>query len=354
MGATRSAFFSTGSVELAHDEYLSPKSKNTPTKHALFLHGILGNKRNWRTPSKLLAKGNDNMQVIAADHRGHGGSHGKLGTNKNTVESCALDVHALVANTLRKKKMINGRRLSDTNSAAVGSGGTATKAPAFAKTNDNVISCPDLLAGHSFGGKVALTYLQDRYNRGQELPQDTWILDCLPGLFDTTAGNPDHTNHSVQGIFNILADLPTRFKKPADVTTMLTEQGISLPVAQWLTSNCRAATDCPERNEMMLGFDLPVCTELFHDFCLTDTWPFLKAFDGRRRAYGGKDANIHFVRAGRNPLWVPSVLEQFEQITNSSQTTVHLHTMSHVGHWLHVEDVRGMIDLIQEHSNSLR
>ena len=47
------------------------------------------------------------------------------------------------------------------------------------------------------------------------------------------------------GIFDILRGLPLEFADPADVVRTLIDKGISLPIAQWLTSNCRPAVQTP-------------------------------------------------------------------------------------------------------------
>jgi hypothetical protein len=219
------------------------------------------------------------------------------------------------------------------------------------------------------------------------LPKDTWILDCLPGVFDGTAAISENTaepnygsgtakgtedireansvmnKESVGGIFHILSELPEYFGDPKQVQRTLQELGVTLPVAQWLTSECRtnANSDTITRNNptaaanYQLGFDLHVATELFADFCITDLWTFIESFEGRGRGYGGSDAKIHFVRAGRNPLWkLGSTLERFERLSSggggSSTGSVKLHTMSAVGHWLHVEDARGLMQLIKQES----
>ena len=56
-----------------------------------------------------------------------------------------------------------------------------------------------------------------------------------------------------------------------------------------------------------------------------------------------------FVRAGRNPLWTDQMLEQFDDITTKNPS-VKLHTMANVGHWLHVEDVKGLVGLLTSKS----
>lgn len=96
---------------LAMQMYGDPDAPKT----VVFLHGIMGNKRNWRNPSLIFVKANPAVRCITIDLRGHGDSQYFPGPN--TVQNCAEDLH-------------------DT----------------FQKFNIQ----PTILSAHSFGGKVAL------------------------------------------------------------------------------------------------------------------------------------------------------------------------------------------------------
>ena len=78
-------------------------------------------------------------------------------------------------------------------------------------------------------------------------------------------------------------------------------------------------------------------------------WPFLDQFDGRGQAIDGNDCHIHFVRAGKNPLWTSEVIEKFEHMCNENPC-IHLHTIPHVGHWLHVDDPHAMLNVMRQNS----
>ena len=275
-------------------------------------HGLLGSKRKWRTPANLLAKTQPDIKVLTVDHRGHGNSHGpSLSTRSNTVDACAMDLEETI--------------LKD-----VGEGGSDV----------------DILSGHSFGGKVVLQLLKRRIEEGTPLPEHTWILDSLPCEYDDTSVS-ENAQESVVNIFDSLRDVRTPFPSVKHAVHELMGKGISLPIAQWLTSCVRPLDG--NGNEMLTwGFDLEVATELFQDFAQLDMWEFVKNFDGAGKTKDGKDAHLHFVRAGRNPLWTDGQLAKFESVTFANDF-VQLHTMPNVGHWLHVEDVQGLVHLLTKH-----
>lgn len=72
---------------LAYD-YEGPKENK---RVAAFMHGILGTKRNWRTPANLWRKRFPNYSCITIDHRGHGASR-HVKSDQNNIQSCALDL----------------------------------------------------------------------------------------------------------------------------------------------------------------------------------------------------------------------------------------------------------------------
>ena len=93
------------------------------------------------------SKRNGRFNSVAIDHRGHGASHNPSFTGPHNMPSYATDLLNLFSNA------------------------------------QNMIR-PNLMISHSFGGKVALKYIEliSQKNQFYEfLPQDCWILDTIPG-----------------------------------------------------------------------------------------------------------------------------------------------------------------------------
>ena len=91
------------------------------------MHGILGSLKNWKTPSRKVIARHPHYQALLVDHRGHGAS--EPGAPPHTLEACAADVHELLRSLNLK---------------------------------------PDILCGHSFGGKIALAYVKEGLERRGE------------------------------------------------------------------------------------------------------------------------------------------------------------------------------------------
>ena len=56
-----------------------------------------------------------------------------------------------------------------------------------------------------------------------------------------------------------------------------------------------------------------------------------------------------YCRAGKNKAWTEEMVADFKHL-ELVNPYIHFHTMPHVGHWLHTEDLHGMTDLISSHS----
>ncbi len=269
---------------------LQSYGRDDASRTMIFLHGILGNKKNWRTPCSKFASLHPDIRCIAIDLRGHGNSYGLPGVN--TLVSCASDLQL----TLKHYGIQ-----------------------------------PSVLCAHSFGGKVALKYLDLLQQTGDVRPPVTWILDSLPGRYNEDSMRSD--SNSISGVIGALERVPNPIPSKDWFVKYMIEQRVSKDIALWL------ATSITSRDGLnCFTFDLPAIKDLFDDFCNYDAWHVLENFNGSER--------ILYLRAGKNQSWTPTVLSKFESLSQGSKNNIKLYTMPHVGHWMHSEDVNGFVDMI--------
>lgn len=114
-----------GAIARLGHEMLFNKNHPGPKQTVVFLHGILGSLKNWRTPARKIVELKPHYQALVVDHRGHGDSD--AGGPPHNLESCANDVHELL-------KKLNVKA--------------------------------DIMCGHSFGGKIAMAYAKMGLERG--------------------------------------------------------------------------------------------------------------------------------------------------------------------------------------------
>jgi len=251
---------------LPFDLYPTLSETRTPST-ALFLHGILGSKRNWRAPALAFRKLHPHFQCVTVDLRGHGQSQQQTLINHNTIMQCVDDISQVI------------------------------NAPTLGIPVVNNTAVPDLLCGHSFGGKVALAYISKLHAEDESLPLNTWIIDSLPGAYHRNSFAENGDFESVFKVFEVLATLPTSYTTREEmVDSLCTTHGFEKSLALWLATNL--TLDIPTQ-QFIWSFDLMVIKSLFEDFCALDMWEFLETYDGT-----GK---LHFLRAGRNQAWTPEV-----------------------------------------------
>jgi pimeloyl-ACP methyl ester carboxylesterase len=143
---------------------------------AVFAHGILGSKNNWKSFAKKTP-----WKCVLVDLRGHGESHGFA--PPHTVEACVDDLEAL-----------------------------------------NI--APTILVGHSFGGKVMTAWAARRQVR------DLWVIDAPFGK-RTFAG--EEIGRVIEAVRSVSVPIASR----KDLVETLRARGLSEPIAQWMTTNVR-------------------------------------------------------------------------------------------------------------------
>ena len=298
---------------LSYDIYQQNDDKNNNSNNdnntAVFLHGILGSKRNWRTPANTWLQLNSSYNTcVTIDHRGHGKSIG-FNLSTNTINNCAKDTNS----TLRyiESNIIHNKLT------------------------------PTILFAHSFGGKVALRYLEQRWRSNMECPKHIWILDSMPGLYKE--GKND--KQSVIQIMSMLSSLPKQYDTREIMINQLIGFGLDKGVALWLATNL-VPIKVNGSTVYQWGFDLNSITDLFHNFCDEDLWSFLDEYNSKNNT----DSIIHFLRAGKNTAWTTDIVDK---LNGYSKKNIRLHTMPMVGHWLHAEDLRGMFSIIRKESGLL-
>lgn len=132
--------------------------------------------------------------------------------------------------------------------------------------------------------------------------------------------------------------IPLPIHSKSKLVKDLQAQGIGIGEAQWLTTNLRLTSSQPEEYEWKMNVE--VIEQLFKSFLATDLWPVVQD----PPAVDGEDVHIHFVRAEKNPMWTPQVLATLDAL---KQHNVHHHLLSKSGHWVHIDNLPGLLQIIQ-------
>lgn len=259
---------------------------NAP-RTAWFIHGILGNGRNLRALAAALVDASPGWRAVLIDLRHHGESGPDPSSPPdapNDLRACAADLSALTA-----------------------------------EWGD-----PHLVAGHSFGGKVALAFARDQRHPAL---RDIWVLDATPGLPNEP---PNEANNDVLQVLGAMRRAPLPADSRNAVIAWLEADGFTAGLARWLVTNLeRTGSGWSWRP------DLAAVDELLADYFRQDLLPFL---------HQPRDYAINIVRAGRSDRWDPAEVAEIQSLPTTSRTT--LHTLANAGHWVHVDDPDGLIALM--------
>ena len=190
----------------------------------------------------------------------------------------------------------------------------------------------EFVVGHSLGGKIGLK-LAEIYGREKGIgPREYFILDSIPGRVDR--GKATGSEDSVRDVINAVDEVGMPIVDKKSMMEDLEERGITKGVAMWMTTNLRKRK---EGDGFEFTFDVPTARSLFDSFGDTDMFPYLRSIDG------GDGVRVHIVKAGRNQAW-GDVEDDMGRVGEG----VVVHELEKAGHWVHVDDLEGVVRIVSE------
>ncbi len=257
----------------------------SPRGLAFVLHGILGSASNWRSFVRRLV---DRSEVAAAldwvlvDLRAHGESSLTPAPPPHTVDACAADLARLARHLERPV---------------------------------------DLVIGHSFGGKVALSFATEH----SPATRAAWFLDTPPGPM--TLGDAGTGRDDLERVLGILETIPEPLPGRQEVAERLMAQGLSAGLSQWMTTNVRGTSESGYRWK----FDLAAVKALIADYARLDLWPLVE--------HPRPGLVVHGVRGERSTRFDPEDVARMDRIG--------AHVIADAGHWLHVDQPEALMRLFE-------
>ncbi|MCL7031442.1 hypothetical protein MKW94_012873 [Papaver nudicaule] len=289
---------------LAYEEVRVNNDK--PYKSTAFvLHGLLGSARNWRSFSKTLASSLDktspssDWRFVLVDMRNHGKSAEIKGLEPpHDLVNAANDLANLV------------------------------KSEGW--------DWPDVVIGHSMGGKVALQYAQScargEYGASATLPKQLWVLDSVPGEV-----NPEESDGEVEKVLQTLQSLPSEIPSRKWLVDHMMELGFSKSLSQWIGSNLKKSGD-----HETWAFDLQGAVDMFNSYREKSYWSLLEN--------PPNGLQIAIVRAENSDRWSPGVVHRLESLASrarkESEGKVSVHLLPKSGHWVHADNPKGLLDIV--------
>lgn len=250
---------------------------DAPGKWMIFAHGIFGTGANWRTFARRWLAERDGWGAVLVDLREHGKSQGLPPPHTIAAAARDLDTLTVPSGTIRG------------------------------------------VAGHSFGGKVALEYVASRSGDLDE----AWILDSTPSARPDARGSED-----TERVFSILASLPKTFEARTEFTEALRSEGLSPGIVEWLAMNVVRNEDDGGAS-FRFRLDLAAVGLLLDDYFARDLWPVVEEPPG--------DVNLHFVIGERSKVVDTADRERLDRAAARHPTRISVVELPGAGHWVHVD-----------------
>ncbi|MEM7136200.1 MAG: alpha/beta hydrolase [Myxococcota bacterium] len=261
-----------------------------PTGYMLFLHGILGTRANWRGIARRLVAARPEWGAILVDLREHGDSLGQ--PPPHTLDAAASDVVEL-----EQKLALPVRGV----------------------------------LGHSFGGKVALRWLDLRGGNAE-----AWLIDSSPGMQP-----PSQAPTTTATVISTLEALPPAWPTRDAFVASVVEAGQPKPIGQWLAMNLRENAD----GTRSFGPDLAAIRALMKDYARTNFWPIVESKPDA--------SSIHIVIGGRSEIFTADDRQRAKMIAARDEG-VTVHVFEDAGHWVHIDATDTLVALLTSEAGTQR
>lgn len=195
---------------------------------------------------------------------------------------------------------------------------------------------PDVVVGHSMGGKVALDFVESCsrgvYGDSANLPKQLWVLDSVPGQVET-----ENSDGEVEQVLQTLASLPSSLPSRKWVVDHMLSLGFSKSLSEWIGSNLKKDND-----HVTWAFNLQAAIDMFSSYRERDYWSVLE--------HPPKDLEIAIVQAERSDRWVPDDVQRLKALAGRESKLdvgkVSLHVLPNSGHWVHVDNPKGLLEIM--------
>ncbi|KAI5560813.1 hypothetical protein BDE02_16G072500 [Populus trichocarpa] len=288
----------------------SPNKPDAPT--TFILHGLLGSGRNWRSFSRNLASSFSEWRMVLVDMRNHGKSVDIEGLDPpHNMFNAAMDV----ANLVKEKGW----------------------------------EWPDVVIGHSMGGKVALQFAESctrgDYGHSVSFPEHLWVLDSVP-----VEVSPEYSDGEVEKVLRTLQVYPHQSHHEVNqfISIMKADTGVYYAlgsVSPWLPVFSRWLVN----HMIQLGFSKSLSEWIGSNL--------KKSGEQESWAFDLKGMEIGLVVAEKSDRWDPDLIQRLESLScrtgDESEGKFSLHVLPNSGHWVHVDNPKRLLEIVTPRMASL-
>ncbi|MFQ5530097.1 MAG: alpha/beta fold hydrolase [Gemmatimonadota bacterium] len=178
------------------------------------------------------------------------------------------------------------------------------------------------LLGHSFGGKVGLAVSGSM----KPPPIQTWVIDSTP---EPTAGDSNSAR-----MLDLVARSPDQFETRDDAVAWILSGGFDEATARWMAMNLKRLGE-----SWVWQLDVSGLEDLRADFARSDLWSAVEE--------SLRDTDLRFVYAESGSILSTGARDRLARL--EAQDAAVSVTGLRGGHWLHIDNPDGLLQLMADH-----
>lgn len=273
----------------------------------MVLHGLLGSARNWLAFCRAIVRKEPRLRFVLFNLPGHG-LHDAADFPQAPSPASLASAADNVLSSINCDKVTFPHGMQDVQA----------------------------MVGHSMGGRV-LMQLCEAYGGHFSHGTQVAALDTMPGPFDYHKHDVD--KNGIAKLLEFLASMPELIPSRAWLQQACLEAGFTPSMTQWISTNLAKLPDAPPTGPFRLAVNVKVAKML---------WDSHRGHAGHwgvlRRPPAG--VTFHQVMATGSSRWQhPAIREQVSSLRSAEPGSLKLHTLAG-GHWLHVDNPRGLVELL--------
>ncbi|KAI3514262.1 hypothetical protein L1887_12582 [Cichorium endivia] len=195
---------------------------------------------------------------------------------------------------------------------------------------------PDIVIGHSLGGKVALQHAlscaQGDYGDSAKLPKQVWVLDSVPGKVENKSQYQE-----LEKALHALLTLPSPIPSQEWLVSYMIDLGFSKFLSEWICSTLKKSGEY-----MTFSFDIDGAIQMFKSARDSDYWSLLEE--------PPKGMEIAIVRTESQLTWDQDVVERLESLasreSDESRGKVSVYVVPHSGHWIYKDNPEKLLEIM--------
>lgn len=158
------------------------------------------------------------------------------------------------------------------------------------------------------------------------------MLDSVPGEV-----NSDDSDGEVEKVLHTLNSLPASLPSRRWVVDHMLSLGFSKSLSEWIGSNLKKAGE-----HVTWTFSLQAAIDMFNSYRERSYWSLLE--------HPAKGLEIAIVQAENSDRWQRDVLQKLEGMSRKEETPkegkISLHVLPNSGHWVHVDNPKGLLEIM--------